>query len=88
MFGVIVIGEEGSGRNRWRTQFSPQESMIDQKMPDDLANRQGGWYFVRIYDKDDNLLESMDFRFSAGLKSIQIMNLDVCPKRVDTAMLK
>ena len=32
--GRIVIGEEGSGRNRWRTQFSPQESMIDQKMPD------------------------------------------------------
>lgn len=79
--GVIVIGEEGSGRNRWRTQFSPQESMIDQKMPDDLANRQGGWYFVRIYDKDDNLLESMDFRFSAGLKSIQIVNPRCLPEK-------
>ena len=79
--GVIVIGEEGSGRNRWRTQFSPQESMIDQKMPDDLANRQGGWYFVRIYDKDNNLLDSMDFRFSAGLKSIQIMNPRCLPEK-------
>jgi len=79
--GVIVIGEEGSGRNRWRTQFSPQESMIDQKMPDDLANRQGGWYFVRIYDKHDNLLESMDFRFSAGLKSIKIMNSPCLPEK-------
>jgi hypothetical protein len=55
--------------------------MIDQKMPDDLANRQGGWYFVRIYDKDDNLLESIDFRFSAGLKSIQIMNPGCLPEK-------
>ena len=77
---VIVIGEEGSGRNRWRIQFSPQEGMIEQKMPDDLANRQGGWYFIRIYNNDDDLLESMDFRFSAGLKGIQIMNSECLPK--------
>ena len=78
---VIVIGKEGSGRNRWRIQFSPKEGMIEQKMPDDLANRQGGWYFVRIYDNNDNLLESMDFRFSAGLKSIQIMNSVCLPEK-------
>jgi len=77
---VIVIGEEGSGRNRWRTQFFPQKGTIEQRMPDDLTNRQGGWYFIRIYDNDDDLLESMDFRFSAGLKDIQIMNPECLPK--------
>jgi len=77
---VIVIGEEGSGRNRWRTQFSPQESMTEQEMPDGLANRQGGWYFIRIYNNDDDLLESMDFRFSAGLKGIKITDSECLPK--------
>lgn len=72
--GVIVVGEEGRGRNRWRTQFVPQEGSKEQRMPDELTNRQGGWYFVRIYDNDDDLLESMDFRFIVGLKEIQIMN--------------
>lgn len=77
--GVVVVGEEGSGRNRWRIQFSPQEGMIEQKMPDELTNRQGGWYFIRIYNNDDYLLESMDFRFSAGLKGIQIINSKCLP---------
>lgn len=78
--GVVVVGEEGSGINRWRTQFVPQESAKEQRMPDELVNRRGGWYFVRVYDKNDDLLESMDFRFIAGLKGIQIMNSECLPK--------
>ena len=78
--GVVVVGEEGSGRNRWRMQFVPQEGAKEQRMPDELTNRQGGWYFVRIYDKSDDLLESMDFRFIAGLKDIQIMNSECLPE--------
>ncbi len=69
--GVIVVGEEGSGRNKWRTQFVPQADAEEQNLPDELTNRRGGWYFVRIYDNDDNLLESMDFRFMIALKDIQ-----------------
>jgi ribosomal protein L13E len=78
--GVVVVGEEGSGRNRWRMQFVPQEGAKEQRMPDELTNRQGGWYFVRIYDDDDDLLESMDFRFIVGLKDIQIMNSECLPE--------
>jgi len=78
--GVLVIGEEGSGRNRWRTQFVPQEGAKEQRMPDELTNRRDGWYFVRIYDQNNNLLESMDFRFIAGLKDIQIMNSECLPE--------
>ncbi len=78
--GVGVVSEEGSGRNRWRTQFIPQEDVTEQRMPDELINRQGGWYYVRIYDNNDNLLESMDFRFIIGLKGIQIMNSKCLPE--------
>jgi len=80
--GVVVVCEEGSGRNRWRMQFFPQEGANEQHMPDELTNRRGGWYFVRIYDKDDDLLESMDFRFIAGLRDIQIMNSECLPEPV------
>ncbi len=77
---IIVVGEEGSGRNRWRTSFAPQEGAKEQRMPDEIVNRQGGWYFVRIYDDNNDLLESIDFRFSAGLKDIQIMNSGCLPE--------
>lgn len=77
--GVIVAGEEGSGRNRWRTPFVPQVGAEEQRMPDELTNRRGGWYFVRFYDKDDNLLESMDFRFLMALKDIRMDSSDCLP---------
>jgi len=78
--GMVVVGEEGGGRNRWRTQFIPEKGANEQKMPDELTNQQGGWYFVRIYDNNDDLLESMDFRFITGLKGIQIVNSKPLPE--------
>jgi len=77
--GVIVVGEEGSSRNRWRTQFIPQVGTEKQKLPEEIANWRGGWYFVRIYDNDDNLLESMDFRFLTALNDIRIEISDFFP---------
>src|SRR5262249_47748083 len=32
--------------------------------------RGSGWYFVRLYDGLDDLIDSLDFRYVAGLKSI------------------
>ncbi len=78
--GAVVIGEEGRGRKRWRTHFVPLKGDKKQKMPDDLTNRKGGWYFIRIYDNNYDLLESMDFRFSAGLKNIEKTNSECVPK--------
>jgi len=77
--GVIVVGEERSGRNRWRMQFVSQVGAKEQKLPEEIANRRGGWYFVRIYDNDDNLSESMDFRFLAALNNIRIERSDFLP---------
>jgi len=77
--GVIVLGEEGRGKNRWRTQFVPQVGAKEQKLPEEIANRRGGWYFVRIYDNGDNLLESMDFRFLKVLNDIRMESSDFLP---------
>lgn len=76
---VIVLGEEGMGKNRWRTQFVPQVGAKEQELPEEIANRRGGWYFVRIYDKGDNLLESTDFRFLKALNDIRIESSDFLP---------
>ena len=32
----------------------------------------GGWYFVRFYDTEDNLIESLDFRFASAVKDIRV----------------
>ena len=77
--GVIVVGEERSGRNRWRMQFVSQVGAKEQKLPEEIANRRGGWYFVRIYDNHDNLSESMDFRFLPALNNIRIERSDFLP---------
>lgn len=69
---TIVVGEEGSGRRRWRTQFSPVPDRMEQDLPLEIVDRKGGWYFLRIYDANYNLVESADFRFIVGLKEIKV----------------
>lgn len=70
--GTVVVGEEGGGKKRWRTQFNPDRDQVEQHLPDEVAKRGGGWYFVRVYDIDDNLVESLDFRFMSALQEIRI----------------
>ena len=69
---TIVVGEEGSKRGRWRKAFSPTLGQIQQPLPLEVAARQGGWYFLRFYDTNDDLVESLDFRFLCALKEIRI----------------
>ncbi len=70
--GTIVVGEEGSGRGRWRTAFCPTREKVEQSLPSEVLARNGGWYFLRFYDTNDDLIESLDFRFICALKKIQI----------------
>lgn len=70
--GLIVVGKEGRGRRKWRTHFAPKKNDTEQSFPGDLEKRKGGWFFVRIYDNDENLLESLDFRFMKALHSIEV----------------
>jgi hypothetical protein len=69
---TIVVGEEGSGKGRWRAAFSPVQGLIEQDLPSEVVARKGGWYFLRFYDANDDLVESLDFRFVGGLKDIKV----------------
>jgi len=77
--GTIVVGEEGGGKGRWRKAFRPNPGEIRQDLPPEVAGRKGGWYFLRIYDMNDDLLESLDFRFICALKEIRIPQLSPLP---------
>lgn len=78
--GTVVIGEEGPGRNKWRTQFRPIPHVMEQCLPDELLKRKGGWYFLRFYDKNDNLVESLQFRYLEGLNDIKFSSPPCFPK--------
>jgi hypothetical protein len=70
--GAIVLGEEGSGRARWRTSLELNPAVPEQQLPDEVISRKAGWYFLRFYDLQDELIESLDFRFVAGLRKITV----------------
>jgi hypothetical protein len=70
--GTIVLGEEGRGTGRWRKAFRPNAALPEQEMPVEVLKRKAGWYFVRFYDLQDELIDSLDFRFGAGLREISI----------------
>jgi len=79
--GTIVLGEEGQGRGKWRKHFAPATHSPDQEMPGDLVERRAGWYFIRFYDHQDELMDSLDFRFAAGLRGITIGHARPLPRK-------
>jgi hypothetical protein len=68
--GTIVVGEEGRGKGKWRTSFQANPDLPEQGMPGEIVSNKAGWYFVRFYDVQDELIDSLDFRFAAGLRGI------------------
>jgi hypothetical protein len=77
--GTIVIGEEGINRGRWRESFNPNPGMKEQLLPDRITSVKAGWYFVRFYNLQDELIDSLDFRFVAGLRKITIYGDSLFP---------
>jgi len=69
---TVIIGEEGSGRGKWRKSFSPAPEGREQRLPAEVAPRKDGWYFLRFYDMDDDLVESLDFRLVCALREIKV----------------
>jgi hypothetical protein len=45
---------------------------MNQELPNEIAAKKVGWYFVRFYDSHDELMESLDFRFVEGLKGLMV----------------
>jgi len=72
---TIVLGEEGRGTGKkWHKAFSPDSALTEQEMPADILEKKAGWYFVRFYDLQDELIDSLDFRYCAGLRQITLQH--------------
>ncbi len=76
---TIVVGTESRNGERWRIVFKPIPEMAEQDMPAEIASSKAGWYFVRFYDLQDELIDSLDFRFGAGLQRITVQQSNPFP---------
>lgn len=77
--GSIVVGQEGNEGGRWRTSFRPSPALHSQPVSDEINTRKAGRYFVRFYSLENELLDSLDFRFAVGLRGIAIHGSNVPP---------
>jgi hypothetical protein len=68
-YGKVVVGEEGPrvGTTRWRDFGTDFEDLRPK-----IAARRAGWFFVRLYDGQDELIDSLDFRFSSRLEGLEV----------------
>jgi predicted nucleic acid-binding Zn-ribbon protein len=67
---TIVVGVEGRGPGRWRDKCKLNGSGSGD-WQERVRPQGSGWYFVRLYDSDDDLIDSLDFRYVKGLKRIE-----------------
>lgn len=65
----VVVGVEGRGLGRWRRQY-PFDAE-NQSWRQGVKDNGSGWYFLRLYDLNNQLIDSFDFRYSLGLKEIR-----------------
>ena len=72
MISYARVGEEATGD--WGRNFVPDEESLS----DVLAGREGHFY-LRIYDKEVNLLDSAVFRFHNNLKKIHLNGVEYAP---------
>lgn len=79
---TTVVGEEGEALDskRWRVQFDPQPEDECLDLPMEVGERRAGWYFVRLYDSSDQLVDSMDFRFVRDLRGLDIEDHSAFPE--------
>lgn len=70
----IIIGEEGAEQRGWRKQIFSNNGFDKIDLSERYPEIRSGWYFLRFYDEDDNLLDSCDFRFISSLKKISTLN--------------
>lgn len=72
---LFVVGVEGpSPGPRLR-----QAAVSFDELRDWLDDNEPGWFYVRAYDANDELLESLDFRYVKGLEAIEVDELSPLP---------
>jgi hypothetical protein len=72
---LFVVGVEGpSPRARPR-----QAAVSFDDLGEWLDDNEPGWFYVRAYDANDDLLEGLDFRYVKGLEAIEVDELSPLP---------
>ncbi|MCI0539983.1 MAG: hypothetical protein L0Z50_32660 [Verrucomicrobiales bacterium] len=75
----VVLGVAGKGRNRWKFGFKPNPTNNEVPLSEHLNGRKGGWYFVRLYDANEVLMDSLYFAFAKTLLGIRVSGASVLP---------
>jgi hypothetical protein len=65
----IIVGEEGEDRTSWRKRIPVQGDAEPASLS---LRRPSGSFFARIYDRDQNLVQSLHFRYCQGLRAIEV----------------
>ncbi len=62
------VGEEEEGDGGWKGEnFNPAERSLAE-----VLNGRQGWFFVRVYDAEPELMDSVEFRYLRGLREILV----------------
>lgn len=72
---LFVVGVEGPSPGP----RSRQAAVSFDELRDWLDDNEPGWFYVRAYDANDELLESLDFRYAKGLEAIEVDELSPLP---------
>jgi len=75
----IIVGEEGEDRENWRKKIKTSPEQVSLELSDYLSNINSGWFFIRFYDANLQLVDSCDFRFVSSLLKVKYNNLNLIP---------
>jgi hypothetical protein len=75
----VILGVAGKGCNKWKSGFKPNPTNNEIQLSKHLDGRTGGWYFVRLYDANEVLMDSLYFVFAEMLRSLRISGGSALP---------
>jgi hypothetical protein len=75
----VVLGVAGKGRNKWKKGIQPNLTDNEIHLSEHMNGRKGGWYFLRFYDTNDVLMDSLYFAFATALREIKLSGASALP---------
>jgi hypothetical protein len=79
----FIVGDEGPNRTGWRRGYDVSPTSGDD-FKSTIRSRGRGWYFIRTYDDEDILLQSVDFWYEPELAGVSLTRSDTA----DTVVLE
>jgi hypothetical protein len=68
----IIVGEEGPRRRGWRPRLDVSSTFEDD-FRRTLSSHGRGWYFIRSYNEEEVLLQSLDFWYEPELTNVSLI---------------